>query len=63
MADVWTVFSFMQNGEIYMFTGMMETIADIHQFIIILGHEMAHAVLGHSVSTQPSHHILACCLL
>lgn len=34
-----------------MFTGMLDTVADVHQLTIILGHEMAHALLGHSVST------------
>lgn len=37
-----------------MFTGMLDTVADVHQLTIILGHEMAHALLGHSVSTKPS---------
>lgn len=37
-----------------MFTGMLETVADVHQLTIILGHEMAHALLGHSVSTETS---------
>lgn len=37
-----------------MFTGMLETVADVHQLTVVLGHEMAHAVLGHSVSKQPS---------
>lgn len=30
---------------------MLEAIADVHQLTIILGHEMAHALLGHAVST------------
>ena len=51
MAQTWTVLSFMQNGEVFMFTGMLETMADVHQLSIVLGHEMAHAILGHSVST------------
>lgn len=34
-----------------MFTGMLDTVADVHQLTIILGHEMAHALLGHYVST------------
>lgn len=34
-----------------MFTGMLDAVADIHQLTIVLGHEMAHALLGHSVST------------
>lgn len=33
-----------------MFTGILDTIADVHQLTIILGHEMAHALLAHSVS-------------
>lgn len=37
-----------------MFTGMLESVADVHQLTIILGHEMAHALLGHSVSTEMS---------
>lgn len=37
-----------------MFTGMLESVADVHQLTIILGHEMAHALLGHSVSTEAS---------
>lgn len=34
-----------------MFTGMLDAVADIHQLTIVLGHEMAHAILSHSVST------------
>ena len=37
-----------------MFTGMLDAVADIDQLIIVLGHEMAHAVLEHSVSTKAS---------
>lgn len=37
-----------------MFTGMLEAVADVHQLTFILGHEMAHALLGHSVSVKPS---------
>lgn len=51
-----------------MFTGMLESVADVHQLTIILGHEMAHALLGHSVSTetsagsssQPHLHVIYC---
>lgn len=35
-----------------MFTGMLDVITDIHQLTVVLGHEMAHAVLGHAVSTD-----------
>lgn len=44
------VFSLIQNGEIFLFTGMLDTVLDLHQLAVIIGHEMAHAVLGHSVS-------------
>lgn len=33
---------------------MLETVTDVHQLTIILGHEMAHALLGHSVSIKAS---------
>lgn len=39
-----------QNGEIFVFTGMLQAVADIHQLVFILGHEMAHALIGHAVS-------------
>ena len=39
-----------QNGEVFMFTGMLEAISDMHQLAIILGHEMSHALIEHAVS-------------
>lgn len=42
-----------QNGEVFIFTGMLDAVADIHQLVFILGHEMAHALIGHAVS--PAH--------
>ncbi|XP_073672788.1 metalloendopeptidase OMA1, mitochondrial [Garra rufa] len=36
------------NGEVFIFTGMLEAVADIHQLVFILGHEMAHALIGHA---------------
>lgn len=47
-------FSLTQNGEVFVFTGMLNTVADLNQLAIIIGHEMAHAVLGHSVSASLS---------
>lgn len=44
-----------------MFTGMLEAVADVHQLTFILGHEMAHALLGHSVSVKPSADCLCDC--
>lgn len=43
-----------QNGEIFVFTGMLQAVADIHQLVFILGHEMAHALIGHAVSPPHS---------
>lgn len=42
-----------QNGEVFIFTGMLEAVADIHQLSFILGHEMSHALIGHAVSPAP----------
>lgn len=33
---------------------MLNTVVDVHQLAVIIGHEMAHAVLGHSVSASLS---------
>lgn len=46
------------NGEVFMFTGMLETVADIHQLTFILGHEMAHALLGHSAEQASLSHVV-----
>ncbi|XP_035699454.1 metalloendopeptidase OMA1, mitochondrial-like [Branchiostoma floridae] len=36
------------HGQIFVFGGMLETVTNPHQLGIILGHEMAHAILGHA---------------
>uniref|UniRef100_A0A3P8PRH7 Metalloendopeptidase OMA1, mitochondrial n=1 Tax=Astatotilapia calliptera TaxID=8154 RepID=A0A3P8PRH7_ASTCA len=46
------------NGNVFMFTGMLEAIADVHQLTIILGHEMAHALLGHAAEQASMSHVL-----
>ncbi|KAG7228842.1 hypothetical protein INR49_008620 [Caranx melampygus] len=46
------------NGKVFMFTGMLEAVADIHQLTFVLGHEMAHAVLAHSAEQASLSHIL-----
>lgn len=43
-----------------MFTGMLDNVSDVHQLTIILGHEMAHALLGHSVSIEAQLHHVYC---
>ncbi|XP_077463322.1 metalloendopeptidase OMA1, mitochondrial [Stigmatopora argus] len=46
------------NGKVFMFTGMLEAVADIHQLTIILGHEMAHALLGHAAEQASLSHVV-----
>ncbi|KAM6962450.1 metalloendopeptidase OMA1, mitochondrial [Aplochiton taeniatus] len=46
------------NGKVFMFTGMLEAVADIHQLTFILGHEMAHAVMGHSAEQASMSHVI-----
>ncbi|XP_006025798.1 metalloendopeptidase OMA1, mitochondrial isoform X1 [Alligator sinensis] len=36
------------NGEVFVFTGLLNAVSDVHQLSFILGHEIAHAVLGHA---------------
>ncbi|XP_041134172.1 metalloendopeptidase OMA1, mitochondrial isoform X2 [Polyodon spathula] len=36
------------NGQVFVFTGMLEAVTDVHQLSFILGHEMAHAIIGHT---------------
>ncbi|KAM9848414.1 metalloendopeptidase OMA1, mitochondrial [Aulostomus maculatus] len=46
------------NGKVFMFTGMLEAVADVHQLTIVLGHEMAHALLGHSAEQASLSHVV-----
>ncbi|XP_068175483.1 metalloendopeptidase OMA1, mitochondrial isoform X2 [Antennarius striatus] len=46
------------NGEVFMFTGMLEAVADVHQLTIVLGHEMAHAMLGHTAEQASLSHVV-----
>ncbi|XP_062412340.1 metalloendopeptidase OMA1, mitochondrial isoform X2 [Sardina pilchardus] len=46
------------NGKVFMFTGMLEAVADIHQLTFILGHEMAHALIGHSAEQASLSHVV-----
>ncbi|XP_032157556.1 metalloendopeptidase OMA1, mitochondrial isoform X3 [Mustela erminea] len=36
------------NGQVFIFTGLLNSVTDIHQLSFLLGHEIAHAVLGHA---------------
>ncbi|KAL2085671.1 hypothetical protein ACEWY4_018991 [Coilia grayii] len=46
------------NGKVFVFTGMLEAVADIHQLTFILGHEMAHALIGHAAEQASMSHVL-----
>ncbi|XP_041862351.1 metalloendopeptidase OMA1, mitochondrial isoform X2 [Melanotaenia boesemani] len=46
------------NGKVFMFTGMLNAVADIDQLIIVLGHEMAHAILDHSAEQASLSHVV-----
>ncbi|XP_053469946.1 metalloendopeptidase OMA1, mitochondrial [Ictalurus furcatus] len=48
----------MPNGMIFVFTGMLEAVGDIHQLAFVLGHEMAHALIGHAVEQASLSHVL-----
>lgn len=50
VAQFWIMIRFVQDGKVFMFTGMLDSVTDVHQLTVVLGHEMAHALLGHSVS-------------
>ncbi|XP_016340104.1 metalloendopeptidase OMA1, mitochondrial isoform X1 [Sinocyclocheilus anshuiensis] len=46
------------NGKVFIFTGMLEAVADIHQLVFILGHEMAHALIGHAAEQASLSHVV-----
>nr|XP_019936154.1 PREDICTED: metalloendopeptidase OMA1, mitochondrial [Paralichthys olivaceus] len=46
------------NGKVFMFTGMLDSVVDVHQLTIVLGHEMAHALLGHSAEQASLSHVV-----
>ena len=43
-------FSTLQNGQIFMFTGMLNKLPNDDSLATILGHEMSHAILQHGVN-------------
>ncbi|OCT82625.1 hypothetical protein XELAEV_18025154mg [Xenopus laevis] len=51
------------NGQIFVFTGMLEAVADVHQLSFILGHELAHAILDHTAEMHSLTHFLDFLLL
>lgn len=46
------------NGKVFVFTGMLEAVTDVHQLTVVLGHEMAHALLAHSAEQASLSHVV-----
>ncbi|XP_037683028.1 metalloendopeptidase OMA1, mitochondrial isoform X2 [Choloepus didactylus] len=46
------------NGQVFIFTGLLDSITDLHQLSFLLGHEIAHAVLGHAAEKASMVHLL-----
>uniref|UniRef100_UPI00358F6E93 metalloendopeptidase OMA1, mitochondrial isoform X2 n=1 Tax=Myxine glutinosa TaxID=7769 RepID=UPI00358F6E93 len=45
------------NGHVFVFTGMLSITCDANQLATILSHEMAHAILGHSLERASYLHL------
>ncbi|XP_028818520.1 metalloendopeptidase OMA1, mitochondrial isoform X2 [Denticeps clupeoides] len=48
----------MPDGKVFVFTGLLDVVADIHQLTFILGHEMAHSLIGHAAEQASLSHVL-----
>ncbi|XP_051027493.1 metalloendopeptidase OMA1, mitochondrial [Acomys russatus] len=46
------------NGQVFVFTGLLNSVTDAHQLSFLLGHEIAHAVLGHAAEKASMVHLL-----
>lgn len=46
------------DGKVFMFTGMLDSVMDVHQLSIVIGHEMAHAILGHGAEQASLSHVV-----
>lgn len=46
------------NGQVFLFTGLLNSVTDIHQLSFLMGHEIAHAVLGHAAEKASLVHLL-----
>ncbi|XP_034977270.1 metalloendopeptidase OMA1, mitochondrial isoform X3 [Zootoca vivipara] len=51
------------NGQLFVFTGMLSAVSDINELSFILGHELAHAVLGHGAEKASLMHFVDFVLL
>ncbi|XP_076873373.1 metalloendopeptidase OMA1, mitochondrial [Brachyhypopomus gauderio] len=46
------------NGKVFVFTGMLDAVTDVHQLTFVLGHEMAHALIGHAAEQASMSHVV-----
>ncbi|XP_066228279.1 metalloendopeptidase OMA1, mitochondrial [Saccopteryx leptura] len=46
------------NGHVFVFTGLLNSVSDIHQLSFLLGHEIAHAVLEHAAEKASVVHLV-----
>uniref|UniRef100_A0A670XTN7 Metalloendopeptidase OMA1, mitochondrial n=1 Tax=Pseudonaja textilis TaxID=8673 RepID=A0A670XTN7_PSETE len=46
------------NGQVFVFTGLLNAVSDINQLSFILGHEIAHVILGHAAEKASLMHFL-----
>ncbi|XP_033080943.1 metalloendopeptidase OMA1, mitochondrial isoform X3 [Trachypithecus francoisi] len=46
------------NGQMFVFSGLLNSVTDIDQLSFLLGHEIAHAVLGHAAEKAGMVHFL-----
>ncbi|GAB1288686.1 Metalloendopeptidase OMA1, mitochondrial [Apodemus speciosus] len=46
------------NGQVFVFTGLLNSVTDTHQLSFLLGHEIAHAILGHAAEKASLVHLL-----
>ncbi|XP_003411205.1 metalloendopeptidase OMA1, mitochondrial isoform X1 [Loxodonta africana] len=46
------------NGQVFVFTGLLNSVTDTHQLSFLLGHEIAHAVLEHAAEKASFVHLL-----
>ncbi|XP_070602111.1 metalloendopeptidase OMA1, mitochondrial [Erythrolamprus reginae] len=46
------------NGQVFVFTGLLGAVSDINQLSFILGHEIAHVILGHAAEKANLMHFL-----
>lgn len=51
------------NGNIFVYTGMLDVCSNEDQFAVILAHEMAHAILNHGAEGLSHANLISCLLI